>query len=101
MDYRALGELVWFSLLGLSIFTVVLGFSVRLFLAPVVREVLERLRGDADRRQQLLDVRVERTEERLAEVETQLHRLAAAEEFHRQLRAGEHLGGSGGAGSES
>jgi hypothetical protein len=88
MDYRALGELIWFTLLGLSVLTLVLGVSVRLFLAPVVREVLERIRSDGDRRQQMLDVRVERTEERLADVETQLHRLEAAEAFHRQLGAG-------------
>jgi hypothetical protein len=88
MDYRALGELIWFSLLGLSVLTLVAGVSVRVFLAPVVREVLGKLRSDADRQQQLLGVRVERTEERLSELETQLNRLAAAEEFHRQLRAG-------------
>jgi len=92
MDYRALGELIWFTLLGLSVMTLVVGFSVRAFLAPVVREVLERLRSDADRQQQLLGVRVERVEERLGEMETQLNRLAAAEEFHRQLRAGQDEG---------
>lgn len=96
MDYRALGELIWFSLLGLSVLTIVVGFSVRLFLAPVVREALQHLRGEADRKQQLLDMRVERTEERLAEVETGLHRLAAAEEFNRQLRAGGDANPEGG-----
>lgn len=88
MDYRALGELIWFGLLGLSILTLVLGFSVRAFLAPVVREVLGRLRSETDRRQELLHLRVERMEERLSEVETRLHRLAAAEEFHRRLGSG-------------
>jgi len=92
MDYRALGELIWFTLLGMSVLTLVVGFSVRAFLAPVVREVLERLRSDADRQQQLLGVRVERVEERLGEMETQVNRLAAAEEFHRQLRVGQDEG---------
>ena len=88
MDYRALGELIWFTLLGLSVLTLVVGVSVRVFLAPVVREVLERLRSESERRQERLDIRMERTEERLADVETQLHRLAAAEEFQRKLLGG-------------
>lgn len=88
MDYRALGELIWFALLGLSVLTLVAGLSVRVFLAPVIREVLGRLRSDADREQQLLAIRVEHTEERLSELETQLNRLAAAEDFNRRLRAG-------------
>lgn len=87
MDYRAVGELVWFTLLGLSIFTLVLGVSVRVFLAPVIRDALSRLRSEADREQQLLEVRMERVEERLSDVETGVSRLTAAEDFHRQLRA--------------
>lgn len=85
MDYRAIAELVWFALLGISILTLVVGFSVRAFLAPVIRDALGRLRSDADREQQLLGVRMERVEDRLGDLETSLARLAAEEDFHRQL----------------
>ena len=89
MDYRALGELIWFSFLGLSVFTLVTGVSVKLFLAPVVRDVLGRLRTESDREQQALGFRMERIDDRIADMETQIHRLSAAEEFHRQLEAGD------------
>lgn len=89
MDYRAIAELVWFTLLGISILTLVVGFSVRAFLAPVIREALSKLRSEADREQQVLGVRMERVEDRLADMETSISRLVAAEEFHRRLRAAE------------
>lgn len=89
MDYRAIGELIWFAFLGISVFTVVMGFSVRVFLAPVVRDALVRSRSKADEEQRMLGVRMERVEERLEDIETRMHRLAAAEEFHRRLGSGE------------
>lgn len=92
MDYRALGELIWFSFLGLSVFTLVTGLSVRVFLAPVIREALGKLRSDADRERQALALRMDRIEERVSDVETQAHRVAAAEEFHRRLREGDDAG---------
>ena len=39
MDYRALAELVMMSLLGLSTLVFAVGLSVRLFLAPTLREL--------------------------------------------------------------
>jgi len=87
MDYRAVAELVWFSLLGLSILTLVVGFSVRVLLAPVIRETMRQLRSDADRERQLLGVRMDRVEERLSDMEAGIARLAAVEEFNRRLRA--------------
>jgi hypothetical protein len=87
MDYNGIAALVWFTLLGLAILTLVVGFSVRAFLAPVIREALGHLRSEADREQQLLGVRLEQLEERLAHMETGLARLDAAEEFRHRLRA--------------
>ncbi len=88
MDYRALAELIWFTLLGVSILTLVLGFSVRAFLAPVIRDALAHLHSAADREQQLLGVRMEHLEDRLTELETSLSRVAAAAEFQHQIEAG-------------
>lgn len=93
MDYRALAELIWFCLLGVSILTLVVGFSVRAFLAPVIRDALGHLHSAADREQQLMSVRMERVEDRLGDLETSLSRLVAAEEFHRQLEAGQDENG--------
>lgn len=89
MDYRAIAELIWFSFLGLSIFAFVVGFSVRAFLAPVVRDAMDRLGQTRSEDRARADVRLEYLETRLADVESQLHRLTAADDFHRQLRAGE------------
>ena len=87
MDYRAIAELVWFSLLGISILTLVAGFSVRVFLAPLLRELTRQLRSEADRERQLLAMRMEQVEERLSGMETGIARLTAAEDFHRRLEA--------------
>ncbi len=88
MDYRALAELIWFSFLGVSVFALVTGFSVRLFLAPVVREVLAALgQGRADE-QARLEARLELVEHRLESVETEIRQVGAAEDFYRSLRAG-------------
>lgn len=89
MDYRALGELIWFTCLGLSVFAGVTGLSVRLFLAPVIRDMLGRSASKASEDQRVLAARVGRMEEQLGEVESHLHRLAAAEEFRRRLESGE------------
>lgn len=88
MDYRAIAELIWFSFLGLSVFALVVGFSIRAFLAPVVREAMDRLGQTRTDDQARSDVRLEYLESRLIDMETQLHRLTAADDFQRQLRGG-------------
>jgi len=40
MDYRALAELVMMSLFGLSTLVFAAGLSIRLFLAPTLRNLL-------------------------------------------------------------
>jgi len=86
MDYRALSELVMFGLLGLSILTVAVGFSIRVFLAPVLREVFERWGGGQPSQDQtLLAARVDAFEDRLTLIEDGLDRIAATQDFDRQL----------------
>ena len=84
MDYRALAELVLMGLLGLSVLTVALGFSVRAFLAPTLRELFDRL-GRNRSIEPALMARLERLEDRLTDLEGDLERLEAAERFDRQL----------------
>lgn len=84
MDYRALAELVLMGLLGLSAFVLAVGFSVRAFLAPTLREIFERL-GTPNERDGMIGSRLDQMDERLAQLEQSLERLEAAERFDRQL----------------
>lgn len=95
MDYRALGELIWFSLLGLSILGLVAGLSVRVFLAPVVRQVLEALGEGRTEDQARLAARLELVESRLEGMESELRSLGAAEDFYRRLGTGTEEGDDG------
>lgn len=84
MDYRALAELVMMGLLGLSVLTVAVGFSVRAFLAPTLREIVERL-GEGRRDAGPIAARLDRLDERMAYLEEGLERLEATQSFDRQL----------------
>ena len=85
MDYRALAELVMMALMGLSVLAVAVGFSFRLFIAPVVREVLDRLGSGRRDDERLLDSRLTSLEDRLDGIEAGIERLATTQEFDRQL----------------
>ncbi len=84
MDYRALAELVMMSLFGLSALAVAVGFSVRAFLAPTLRDLFGRPPATPGERD-LLDARLHRLEDRLESIERSLDRIAAASEFDRRL----------------
>lgn len=84
MDYRALAELVMLGLLGLSTFVVAVGFSVRLFIAPTLRELFGRRTSPAQD-SALLAERLTRIEDRLESLDANVDRLADAQEFDRRL----------------
>lgn len=84
MDYRALAELVMMSFVGLSAFAVAIGFSIRVFLAPTLRELFGRPSATTED-QQLVHARLHQLEERLDSIEGSLDRIAAASDFDRQL----------------
>lgn len=84
MDYRALAELVLMGLLGLSAFVLAVGFSVRAFLAPTLREVFERL-GKPQQGGVMVGSRLDQMDERLSYIEQSLERLETAQKFDRQL----------------
>ncbi len=51
MDIRALAESEMMALMGLSVLTIAVGFSVRMFLAPTMRELIGRKNAGADETQ--------------------------------------------------
>lgn len=85
MDYRALAELVTMALLGLSGLVLALGFSVKFFLAPVLRDLFAKGRGQADLPPGAAAARLAQMEDRLDGIERELGRLVEAERFDRQL----------------
>ena len=81
MDYRALAELVMFSLLGLSVLAVAIGFSIRAFLAPTLRELFANPPQDS----KLLAARITQLEERLDSIDQSLDRIQDQKDFDRKL----------------
>ena len=82
MDYRALAELVMLSSFGVSTLVFATGLSVRLFLAPTLRELHDR---KSESEQELLHSHLAQVEERLGSIEASLERLNAADDFDRRL----------------
>lgn len=84
MDYSALSELVMMALMGLSVLTIAVGFSVRLFLAPTLREIFGNKKLDGEEASLLL-ARLSQVEDRLGSIEGSLDRIADTRDFDRQL----------------
>lgn len=89
MDYRALAELVMFSLLGLSVLAVAIGFSIRAFLAPTLRELFAK----PPQGERMLEARITQMEDRLDSIDESLERLADKSDFDRRLGASDDVGG--------
>ena len=51
MDIRAIPELVMMALVGLSVLTIAVGFSVRMFLLPAMRELRRLKSAESDQGQ--------------------------------------------------
>lgn len=84
MDYRALAELVMLGSFGLATLVFVAGLSIRLFLAPTLRELFGR-GPNPEAEQKRLKAHLAQIEDRLAGLEISLERFNAAEEFDRKL----------------
>jgi hypothetical protein len=88
VDYFVIGQAALLGFVGLSILTLTLGITVRLFLGPVLRDVAERFgnkpHGDADQ----LMRRITQLDDRLAALESGIDRIEAAQDFERRLSAG-------------
>lgn len=85
MDYRALAELVLMALLGLSALVVAMGFSVKFFLAPILRDLFASGRKPSHLPPGGAAGRLSHMEDRLDAIERDLGRLVEAERFDRQL----------------
>jgi hypothetical protein len=90
MDYRALAELLWFALLGLSVLTAVTGLTLKFVVGPFVRELIQEywdrsatLAGDGEVRKRLA-----RLEARLVDLHDQVDGLRAGRRFDRELTGG-------------
>ncbi len=87
MDIRAIAELVMMALVGLSVLTIAVGFSVRMFLAPTIRELIGRKSAAAAEAQTEVGARIDNIEDRLDSIESGINRLLATSEFDRELEA--------------
>jgi hypothetical protein len=88
VDFFVLGQAALLGFVGLSILTVCVGFTVRVFLGPVLRDVAERLANKPTRDESLLLGRMEQLDDRLASLEGGIDRLEAAHDFDRRLATG-------------
>ena len=87
MDIRAIAELVLMASVGVTMITVAVGFTARVFLAPLLRDAVERFANRPMRDDQLLVARLDQLDDRLAALENGLDRIEAAQDFDRRLSA--------------
>jgi len=74
--------------IGLSILTICVGFTVRIFLGPVLRDIGDRFANKPTRDESLLLGRLDQLDERLATLESGMDRIEAAQDFERRLGTG-------------
>jgi hypothetical protein len=88
MDYRALAELVWFALLGLTAFTAVSGLTLRFVLGPFLRELIDAYRERSRHLPEQVEVmeRLERLERHLVEMDAEIVELRDAGRMDRLLQ---------------
>jgi hypothetical protein len=85
MNYGVLGEMIAITLVSLSVLVVAVGFSVRVFLGPVIRDVAQHLQRDAGSERAAAAMRMELMEDRLEGLERGMERLEESRSFDRQL----------------
>lgn len=85
MDYRAIGELIFMSLIGMSVLLFVLALGARYALKPILQDLFKGRQGWDE---SLAEQRLERLEGRVVEIETELDRVRAGTEFDRRLQDG-------------
>jgi hypothetical protein len=88
VDYFVIGQAALLGFIGLSILTVCVGLTVRLFLGPVLRDVADRLASTPGAGDSLLLGRIDQLDDRLAALEGGIDRIEAAQDFDRRLGTG-------------
>ena len=87
MDIRAIAELVLMASVGVTMITVAVGFTTRVFLTPVLRDVADRFASRPTRNDHALMSRLDQLDDRLAALESGLDRIEATQDFDRRLSA--------------
>jgi len=87
VDYFVIGQAALLGFVGLSILTVSVGLTVRLFLGPVLRDVADRFASRPAGDERLLAARIDQLDDRLASLEGGIDRIEAAQDFDRRLGA--------------
>ena len=87
MNWDEMGYFTLMAFVGLSMLTVCVGLTVRLFLAPVIREVADRVVTRPRPDERMLEARLGQLDDRLAALESGLDRIEAAQDFDRRLGA--------------
>lgn len=85
MDYDALGLFVLMSFVSLSILTLAVGITVRLFLGPVIRDVAAQFAKRPAGEDRAMASRLDQLDDRLALLESGIDRIEAAQDFDRRL----------------
>lgn len=85
MDLRAVAELILMASVGVTMMTIAIGFTVRVFLGPLLRDIAERVASRPAMDESHLLTRVELLDERMAAIESGLDRIEAAQDFDRRL----------------
>lgn len=87
MPWDQLAYFFMMFFIGLSILTVCLGVTVRLFLGPVLRDMADRIGSRSKQDEGLLMSRIAQLDDRLAALESGVDRIEAAQDFDRRLGA--------------
>lgn len=85
MDLRAVAELVLMASVGLTMIIGAVGLTVRLFLAPVLKDIVARFASRPSTDESRLLARIDLLDERMAAIEGGLERIEAAQDFDRRL----------------
>jgi hypothetical protein len=87
MPWQDLAYFALMSGIALSILTICVGLTVRLFLGPILRDITDRMVARPRTDEGLLMSRIAQLDDRLAALEGGLDRIEAAQDFDRRLGA--------------
>ena len=85
MDYRALAEFVWFTLLGLTALLIGGSIAFRVVFKPFLQDFLDAYRDRGRLSAGTSDERIGRLEGRILEMEDELETLRAGRRFDAEL----------------
>lgn len=87
MNFDELGIFILMTMVSLSILTLAVGFTARVFLGPVLRDIAERFANRPTADERTLLSRLDLLDDRLAALEGGVDRIEAAQDFEKRLSA--------------